>query len=243
MAEDLQDQFQAQADEFQEAQIELGQDALSVARELAEKQVELADRVQTRAEERYREYENYYQPIERKEAGEALTRIPPSYLQGRAVSAIDAQIDPARRQFGREMAQRGIDPSSGRYQRGAADYDLARAAAEAGARGETRLESENRQYGRQLRNVSFGAGIPSEVAQQQASAIGTLGGAASTAMGGYGQAANAYGNIGSLFENRATSALNRSTQIELAQRRADERGDAARSGFFSNTFGAVGGFF
>lgn len=187
--------------------------------EIQAQQLEQADRVIAMQEESWDFYNTFYKPMEMAFATEAFE---PTYVQKgieSAAAGVRQAFSQQQQQVARQMESLGIDPSSPKYQSVLKDADIARAAAEAGARNAARTQGLQEQYAKQTQAVALGKGLPSEAATFAATATPSLTGAASTTSGAFGIGQQGYQNT--------MGMLNQWTANDLAQQQSKDAATAA----------------
>ena len=180
---------------FEEQIMPLAERQLAMQERLAGGMMDIAKTQEQRAQERYNLYKQTYLPREEAFVEETF-RAPPIMPEvARARATVRQTFDPQQQEAERQLQRLGIDPSSPKYAEALRTFDLARAAAEAGAANETRRNLFAQQWAKK-RDVlgTFGRGIPSEAAAMAASGIPAMTGASGATASGAGTFLNAAGS-------------------------------------------------
>ena len=209
------------------AMLGIQQSALEAQTEISERQLEIADRAQQIADDQYANYKEIYLPAERQWVSEATKGIPEQPYVDRASADVNQTFSQARTQAARELTRFGIDPGDPRYAAIMQDIDVARSAADAGARMNTRLTINDVNYQR-LSDVSkTGRGIPTEAASTLSSASNSVGAAGGALASGFNGLTNAYNQLGSYYSSTYQNAQNRAANLTSEKTRADAQESAS----------------
>lgn len=133
------------------------------ARELAlqEKGLALSEKQDARSQQLFDEYKNTYMPRERALVEEAFgNELSPARAEARATTDVRDALGNARAISDREMARRGVDPTSGNAVALERATALGGAKMEAGLRTRAREGTRDKNFARQLDALSVGRGLP-----------------------------------------------------------------------------------
>lgn len=171
---------------------------------IAGAQVGLSERQVDMAEDRYKFFSDYYKPLEKQILQQVGVGIDPTYASARAGADVTASFDKAQQAAGRDMERRGIDASSPQFSQQQAQIAIARAAAEAGARGQARNVTNDANYSRKYSQAALGRDMVSQSANLSGLAASTYGAAAGTLRGASGTLATGLQGV----QNAAGIGLN-----------------------------------
>lgn len=183
---------------------------------ISEGQLKIMQQQQDIANEQFDLYKEIYLPAERKWVSMAQQGIPEQPFVERASADVNQSFSSSRQQAERELTRFGIDPGDPRYSAIMQDIDVARAAADAGARTNARFTINDVNYQRLSDVAKTGRGIPTEAASTLSSASNSLSSASSALNAGYGGLSSAYANLGQFYENRSNSAADRASADKAA---------------------------
>jgi hypothetical protein len=194
-------------------------------------------------------YEDYFQPLEKELAAEAVSYDTPERRQremGAAQAGVAQQFDAQRDNAQRELEAYGIDPSSTRY--GALDIGIRTAQAAAQAAAGTAANNRVEDVGRALRSeaINVGRGYPGQINQsyQTASqagsgAAGTVGQA--TSIGGQTMGtAPQYMGLGNQSVAQWGNTLNMSYQNQLDRFKAQQQASSGLGSILGMGLGLAG---
>jgi hypothetical protein len=183
---------------------------------LADTQTAAAAEQAARSREIWNIYKKQYLPGELAWAKESFAGIPFDQETGRASSDVNTAFDKSLQARTRQMQGMGVNPASPAYNSVLSEYSAARAAAEAGARNNSRrgLRAEN--YSRRTAATNLGRGM--------IGASSSMAGQASSMAGqGAGMLSQGFSGLSNTYEN----AANRNLSISQAQADRDFRAQQA----------------
>lgn len=130
------------------------------SRAIADEQLQMSQLQRQISEEQLTHWRNNFQPVEELYAKSAMTGLDPSYYAGRAGADVIHTYGKANDSINRDLRRQGIDPGSGRGLNTTIDMNMARAAAEAGARNQGRQWAVEQTDAKRAQVASMGRQIP-----------------------------------------------------------------------------------
>lgn len=183
--------------------------------------------------ELYDWYKANTQPLQEDLINNARVGLDPNYYADAASANVTGAFNSAQQQQQRQLSRLGINPASPMYQDSTYDMQLARAAADAGARNDARMWTNDTNYTRQANAASIGAGYPSL-------ALSGLGNAASTYGGLMDQQLAADQLAASIAQGNARTAYNYYLNQQNQQAQQDQLNQQQQSDFWGSV-GSIGG--
>lgn len=255
-------QIAAASEKSAEYSFTLGKEQLAWAKEQYANDRQIADKVIGAALERQklndqfaqddrRRYEDIYQPLEDRLAGEALDYASPARMEldaARAQADVAQQFDASRRRAMENLQSFGVDPSSLRYASLDRGANVQQAAAEAAAGNQSRQQTEA--VGRALRSeaINVGRGYPGQIAGTYGTAIQAGNQGINSALATTASGANTMGTglqwQGSGNQALGTwgNALNTGYQNQLSAWQAAQNSSSGIGGLLGTSLGIAASF-
>lgn len=180
--------FEWQKNEYQNTLRPLLTQFGNVTLDAAKQGIDLSNKAEARAAETYAFERENLRPVVRSMAKDALAYdsvAKRTELARDAGANIQTAYQAGEQQLNREMARRGVTPSSGQQLALASQTNLARSAAMGGAMNQARTQAEETGFARK----AAVAGVQNAIAGQSATQSGLATSAAATATGASGQGA------------------------------------------------------
>lgn len=197
----------------------------SIAEREQEKQFEIADKQMARSDEYYQRMEDTFYPLQDQMVEQAKEFNDEGYHQqmaSRAMADAEAQNEMARKNTAMQMAQYGVNPTSGAYAGTTQAMNVMGAANKAAASNRAYMAAKELGWNMGMQASGLGAGLPGASAQStglalQGSGQGMATGQVPMAMGGamgnsmsqgFGGAMQGWGQVGQLGVNKYNTDVN-----------------------------------
>jgi len=164
---------------------DIARQQLSMTQAITSRTLSLAEMEQQLAEEQWAHYKEIYKPGEIAFVAEAFEGIPAEPTIEAAGADVRQAFSQEQEMVKRELEGLGLNPGDPKYAQILSDVDVARAAAEAGAKTQARMDVEAQNYAMARDVVGLGKGLPSEAATMAASGANATTQAGDTANAGY----------------------------------------------------------
>ena len=255
-------QIAAASEKAAEYSFQISKEQLAWAKEKYGDDMEIAGKVIDAALERQQtndanaakdrqRYEQIYQPLEDKLAGEALEYSSPERMDldaARAQADVAQQFDASRQRALQNLQSFGVDPSSLRYAALDRGANVQQAAAEAAAGTQARQQTEA--IGRALRSeaINVGRGYPGQIAGTYGTALQSGNQGINSALATTASGANTMGTglqwqgAGNQALGTWGNALNTGYQNELASWQAAQNASSGIGGLLGTGLGIAASF-